>query len=164
MTWLKNLRKETPASPRQSASWPLWHPFNGLDRLFEEMNHLSRTFPEFEGVWGRESVPKLDILESETQLEIHVELPGVEPEKVELSMADGVLTVRGSFEQSEQHQKASASVQERRYGSFERSVSLPDYADLDKASAQFKNGLLTVTLPKKAEVVQKSRRIPVHVV
>lgn len=103
--------------------------------------------------------PLVDIKEEAERFVIHADLPGIDPADVEILMDKGILTIKGerSSESSEQGERYSRV--ERRYGSFHRRFALPDSADPDGIAASGRNGVLTITIPKRPET--KPRRIQV---
>ncbi|RCK53662.1 heat-shock protein Hsp20 [Thalassospira profundimaris] len=104
--------------------------------------------------------PRIDIHEDDTAIELSAELPGVEQDDVDVSVLEGVLTIKGE-KKSTRESKEGARVIERSYGSFTRSFRLPDNIDADNISATFKNGVLTLSLPKVAEQKPEPRKITV---
>ena len=125
-------------------------------RLFHDS--VARMFSEPS---ARPWTPGVDILESENDLVLKADVPGVDPKNIDISMENGTLTLKGErkFENNETHQGYHRI--ERSYGSFARSFALPDTVDVEKVKADFKNGVLTVTLPKKE--VAKPRSVKVEV-
>jgi len=104
--------------------------------------------------------PRVDIREEPDRFVIHADLPGIDPQEVEVLMDKGILTIKGerkgeSGEQTERYTRI-----ERRYGSFHRRFALPDSADADGVAASGRNGVLTITIPKRPET--KPRRIQVE--
>ena len=120
--------------------------------LFEELGPASAT---------RDWVPVLDFAETPDAYVVHVEVPGVDPKDVEISIEDGRLEISGekSAEQSEENQGWFRV--ERSQGAFRRAVELPGAVDTGKVKAEARNGVLTITLPKHAEA--KARKISVSV-
>ncbi|MEY3019238.1 MAG: hypothetical protein RLZZ272_222 [Actinomycetota bacterium] len=108
------------------------------------------------GAWG----PALDVEESEDGYTVHVELPGIASEDVEVSLEDDVLTVRGERRFYEDREADGFRRIERRFGRFHRAVRLPDRVATDRVSATHKDGVLTVVVPKAEEA--KPRRIEVR--
>jgi HSP20 family protein len=131
-----------------------------MDRLFDEM---SRGFGLPRGVWGGEGGAglRLDVKETDKAVEVHAELPGVDEKDVQLELADNVLTIKGEKKQDKQEQDKGYYLVERAYGSFMRRVPLPVEVDEDKVEARFKNGVLTVILPKSPTVEAKTRKIEI---
>ena len=105
-------------------------------------------------------VPATDIVEEGDSLRISLELPGLKPEDVKITLENFVLTVKGEKKQVTE-EKGTVYRYERSYGSFERSFTLPNTVDADKVGAKFENGVLTVSIPKSEKA--KSREIQVKV-
>lgn len=108
---------------------------------------------------GRDFSPSMDILETDDALPVSAEIPGVDPEKLDVNITNGVLTIKGEkqaekVDKSENHHRV-----ERSFGSFSRSFRLPCEVDTAKSDAVFKNGLLKVTIPKAAEAKKASTKI-----
>ena len=106
-------------------------------------------------------MPAVDIAESEKAYEITAELPGMDEKNIEVKVTDGSLTIKGEKQEEKEEKEKDYYLQERRYGSFERSFELPESVDPDKIEASFKKGVLTVTLPKKAEAQKPAKKIEV---
>ena len=103
--------------------------------------------------WPR--APVVDVAERENEYEITAELPGMEEKDIELIVSDDVLTIKGERKEEKEEKNKDYHISERRYGSFQRSFRLPDRVDDNRIDARFKNGLLTVLLPKTAEARSK---------
>jgi HSP20 family protein len=108
------------------------------------------------------SMPSVDVAETENEIEITAELPGMDEKDIDVSVAEGVLTIRGEKKSEVEKQEKDYYLQERTFGSVERVIPLPDSVNLDSASATFKNGVLTVKLAKKPEAVASMKRIPIR--
>jgi HSP20 family protein len=138
-----------------------WEPFRDIARLQDEMSRLfeDRRFGAGESVgW----TPACDIYEDEEGVALRFELAGVDPKDVDVRFENGVLTVKGDRKLEREEKRENYHRIERSYGTFTRSFSLPGTVDADKVKAETKNGVLTITLPKKAEA--KPRAIQVKVV
>ncbi len=105
--------------------------------------------------------PAVDILEKDGNLVLRAELPGMTEKQIELKVEGDTLVLKGERKMDSEDKKENYHRIESFYGSFTRSFRLPETVDADKISAEYKNGVLTVTLPRKPEV--KPREIPVHV-
>jgi HSP20 family protein len=103
-----------------------------------------------------EWVPVVDVLETDNEFQIRAELPGVEKTDVKLSVEKGVLLISGHREQEKEEKGARYHKIERAYGTFARSFTMPDVVDEQKVAAEFKNGVLTVRLPKSEKARPKS--------
>ena len=138
---------------------------NFLARFQDDWERLFgwRGFPETTGLFDRTDSPAIDVVETEEGCEIWADVPGLDRKDIELSIAANVLTLRGEKKSPDKGEKG----QDRLYrdetwtGTFQRSLSLPDSVDPDKVSAEFRDGVLKVTVLKKAE--HKPRQIPVAV-
>jgi HSP20 family protein len=137
-----------------------WEPFRDLARLQDEVNRLldDRAFRAGESVgW----TPPCDIYEDEEAVTLRFELAGVEPKDVDVRFENGVLTVKGERKLERDDKRENYHRVERSYGTFTRSFSLPGTLDPERIKADAKNGVLQITLPKKAEA--KPRAIQVKV-
>ena len=105
--------------------------------------------------------PTADVVEGEKDYKITAELPGMSEKDIEIALAGDVLTLKGEKKEEHEEKGQNRYVSERRYGSFQRSFALPEDADPEKIEAAFKNGVLTVTLPKRPEAQAKQRKIEV---
>jgi len=103
--------------------------------------------------------PAVDVLEKEGNLILHVEVPGMNEKDIDLKLEGNVLTLKGEKKQENEEERNNYHRMERYYGSFSRSFTLPDSVDRDGIRADYKNGILTVTIPQKPEV--RPREIPV---
>jgi HSP20 family protein len=124
-------------------------PFRALrrrDEVFEDF---------FRDMWGRgaEEVmePPAEVAETDTEVTVKMVVPGVEKDQLRVTVDDDLLTVRGEIKKETEETKKSFYSQEIRYGAFQRSVGLPDDVEPGKATAQLKNGMLTVTMPKSKQ-------------
>ena len=164
----------TVTQPAKAADW---QPFEALrsqvDRLFHDFQTgffqapLFRPLPDIELFWRRDLgfnvTPAIDIVEKGNAFEVTAELPGLDVKNVDLQLSDGVLTIKGEKQEEKEEKTKDRYVSERRYGSFRRSLQVPTSVDANKIEASFKNGVLTVTLPKSADAQNKQKTIPVSV-
>ena len=104
----------------------------------------------------------IDITEQEGALRIRAAVPGVEPKDLEIQVEKNVLTIRGEVNQQSESTEVKVYRREVSYGAFSRSVRLPDNLDLDRVDAEFKNGMVTITLPRIPEEKPKSIKITVR--
>jgi HSP20 family protein len=129
-------------------------------RLFEEFfSDFPFSGSLFEG--GDRWTPSVDIMEKEGNLILRAELPGLSEKQIELKLEGNTLTLKGERKMENEDKKGTYHRVESCYGSFTRSFRLPDTVDTDKIHADYKNGILTVTIPQKSEA--KPREIPVGV-
>jgi HSP20 family protein len=132
-------------------------PDTSLARLRGEMDNLFDRFfrdPWGAGAWDSPlnapaAAPRMDLAESENDVTVTMELPGVDPKAVQIDVVGDVLTVRGEKKQEKEERRRNVHYTERQYGSFQRTVQLPHYVDADKVDASYREGLLTITMPKK---------------
>ena len=94
--------------------------------------------------------------------EITAELPGLDEKSIEVKLANGVLSIKGEKQEEKEEKEKDYYRRERSFGSFERSFQLPDDVEEDKIAASFKNGILSVTLPKSAEAQKQAKKIEVR--
>jgi len=167
---VKTGEKKTVAPQR------MWHPFDDLrreiDRLFEDFggqwrSPLSRSFLDVQPFWQREpawtaAAPAVDVAETDKSYEITAELPGLDEKNVEVKFADGVLTIKGEKREEKEEKKKDYYLSERNFGSFQRSFQVPDGVDTDKIEAAFKNGVLSVTLPKKEAASPRQIKVAIQ--
>jgi len=163
-------KETTPASQARQ-----WHPFDNLrreiDRPFDDFGAgfwrtpWRRSLFDVEPFWRREvtfgTTPAVDVVEKDKAYEITAELPGMDEKNVEVQFSDGVLTIKGEKQEEKEEKKKDYYMSERSYGSFRRSFEVPDGIDVEKIEANFKNGVLCVTLPKSPEAQKKEKKIPV---
>lgn len=139
-------------------------PFRDLSDMRSEMNRLFDTFfgrsaptGGFEGVWA----PAVDMYETKNDLVVAVELPGVNEKEVSVSITGDVLTLRGERVHGEEIKQDSYYRGERWFGKFERALPLPFPVQADKVKATYRDGVLTVRLPKAEEIRPKEIKIDV---
>jgi len=127
-------------------------PFRELERMRREMDRLWDSFfeerPRRKGEEVREWLPALDLSETKSDLVVKAEIPGIDPKDIDISLTNDLLTIKGEKKQEREEKEENYHFIERSYGSFTRSIKLPREVQSDKISASYKNGLLTVTLPK----------------
>ena len=131
-----------------------WNPlFADLAAIKDRLNRLHRRDEFYDteevtagGAWA----PVVDIVESENALTVKAELPGIEPRDVAVTIDNNVLTLKGERRLEKEVKKENYHRLERAYGTFARSFALPAFVDAENVKAEFKNGLLIVTVPKKA--------------
>ena len=105
--------------------------------------------------------PSVDVREDDKQIVIEAELPGIDEKNVSVTLQDGVLTVRGEKKFEKKEEQENYHMMERRYGSFMRSMRLPDTVDEENISAKIDKGVLTVTVAKKPGTEKKERTIEI---
>jgi HSP20 family protein len=126
---------------------------DAMDRLFDDA--FTRPLSMADG--GRyRMAPSVDLFETQNEVVIQAALPGIKPEQVEINVTGEMLTLKGQIKEQSESEDKAYHIREQRWGSFERSISLPTAIVADKAKAEFENGVLTVTLPKADEVKPKT--------
>ena len=135
-------------------------PFDEIDRVFGEYFNRNWLRPfrgtKMDDLWGTYEMrsPSMDMIDNDNEIIFRAELPGVDKKDLDVSVSDNLLTIKGTSEKESEKEKDNYYSSEIRKGSFCRSVSLPNNVDGSKVKANFKNGLLELTIPK----VSKSRR------
>lgn len=137
-----------------------WDPFGemlrmqrDLDQIFSRMGVAeSRSAGSPEQGW----MPKIDIKRSGDDLAIHAELPGIKPEDVDIEVTDSVLTLKGERKASEEREDEGWLVRESSYGSFQRSITLPESVDPATIQAKFADGVLELTVPRAFQEIKPS--------
>lgn len=130
-----------------------WDPIRELDSLQGDMNRLFDRFFEGRapGGTGRRWIPAMDLVETEDHLVLRGDLPGMSEDDVNIEIKDGVLTVSGERKAEHEDKGEGYHRVERAFGSFSRSLSLPQGIDPEKIEAKFDEGVLEVRIPKPAE-------------
>lgn len=170
------LSVQTEPKAAEPATTPQpWHPFDSLrrevDRLFQDFEHGSWRSPlrgslfDSPPLWRRQmtwgAAPAVDILEKDGGFEVTVELPGMDEKSIEVNVANGCLTIKGEKQEEKEEKKKDYHLQERHFGSFERRFQVPEGVDASKIEANFRKGVLTVTLPKRAEAKKAEQKIAI---
>ena len=130
---------------------------DAMERLLDD--RFFRPIWQWDG--ERETAPALDLYTTADTVIAKIALPGVKPDDVDVSIADDLVTVRGSFEQQMETTEAGYLTKELSRGSFSRTFTVPSPVRAEAATASFKDGLLTLTLPKTEEVKPKHLKIEV---
>lgn len=147
---------------RREQSQPLQSLQNDINRAFDSFwRGFDLPWPSTSSAWSI-SMPSVDVSESDKEIEVTAELPGIDEKDIDISLAEGVLTIRGEKKSEVEKKEKDYYLQERTFGSIERVVPLPDTIDLDSANATFKNCVLTVKLAKKLEAAAATKRITVR--
>lgn len=138
-------------------------PFNWMQRSMRDL----LGDPLWAPLWAEETgnlkfLPEIEVSEDERAYHVHAELPGIDPKEVELRILGDTLTIKG--EKHEEHEERGKNVHrmERRFGTFQRAITLSHEIDADKVTAKFKNGVLHVTLAKTPEAQRATRRIDIR--
>jgi HSP20 family protein len=147
------LKSLIPVGGERNVSHPASNPFSALqqeiDRLFEGFSRGFSGFP------ARDVMPSMDLSETDKEIEITAELPGLEEKDIQLNVADNVLTIRGEKKNEREETKKDYHLVERSFGSFTRAVQLPEGVNADSIKAVMSKGVLKVTVPKPAPTQTK---------
>ena len=128
---------------------------DAMDRLFEDSFVSPRNWPAPSGM----TEPSLDIFETGSDVVVKAALPGLKPEEVDITMTGDLLNITGETKEETEQKNKNYIRRERRYGSFSRSVTLPEGLEGDKAEAKFENGVLTLTIPKSEQIKPKKIQV-----
>ena len=125
---------------------------NEVDRLFE---NFTAGFPSLGNGMTNVTLPNIDVSETDKEIEITAELPGLEDKDVQINVSDNVLTIRGEKKAEKEQKDKNYRLIERSYGSFERSLELPEGVNADAIKASIDKGVLKVVVPKPAPAQSK---------
>ncbi|NWB84296.1 MULTISPECIES: Hsp20/alpha crystallin family protein [Pseudomonas] len=153
----------------------LWRPLEKLrqqvDHLFEDFTHGSglpsfgRGLFDVEPFWRRElithAMPAVDIVEKDKSFEITAELPGMDQKNIEIKLSNGSLIIKGEKKEDKEEKRKGYHMTERHYGSFERVFNLPTSVEAEKIEANFSKGVLSISLPKKADAMKAEKVVPI---
>lgn len=179
-------KSKTPSRTAAGMAPPMaYSPFmelrHRMDRLFDDVFHgsgfpmMARDWPGFgrDLDWPRDlpgrgtgqaaslADVKFDIGEDDKAIEISAEMPGMDEDDVDLTLSDGVLTIKGEKKAEHEEKDKDYHLTERRYGAFQRSFRLPDTVDEGKVKASFEKGVLKVVLPKSTKAKAKTKKISI---
>lgn len=131
-----------------------------MDRLFDR---FAREYSPLPVARERLSaiVPAVDVKESDKEITVSAELPGMDEKDVDVSVSRGVLTIRGEKKEEKEEKDRNYYRMERSFGSFHRTLALPEGLEIDRAEADFKKGVLTVRIPRSKEAQAAIKKIPI---
>jgi HSP20 family protein len=151
------LKSLIPVGTERAVTRAASDPFSALqreiDRLFEGFSRSFSGFPM------RDVMPKMDVSETDKEIEVIAELPGLEEKDIQLNLSDNMFTIRGEKKNEREEKEKDYHLVERSYGSFTRSVQLPDGVNADGIKAVMSKGVLKVTVPKPAPAQAKKINI-----
>jgi HSP20 family protein len=147
-------------SRRKEGERPIVSLQREMNRLFDDFFGRDFFVEPFRGMG--EWRPAMDVAETDNAVLVKTELPGLDAKDVEISLSGDVLTIKGEKKEEKEEKTKSFHRVERHYGSFERAIRLPASVKADKVEATFKNGVLTIELPKTEESKAKSVKIKVE--
>jgi HSP20 family protein len=149
----------TPRSSRGTPAEPSRDPFQTLR---QEINDLFSSFSTFPSrAWSGDMSPRLDVSETDQELDIDAELPGFDEKDVEVTLAGDTLTIRGERQNGQEDKGKNYRLSERRWGSFTRTITLPFDADPNDVDAKFEKGVLHIAIKKPPSVAAKTAKIPI---
>lgn len=134
-----------------------------IESLFDQVfgpSLVTYVVPETRGVFS----PSIDIKETKKHFKIVSELPGLDSNDIDVSVHDGLLTISGEKKVEKEETEGDYHHVERSFGCFSRTISVPETVDMDNVKSVYRNGVLTITLPKTQKVIEESKRIPVTTV
>ena len=140
-------------------------PFRDFERMRSEMDRLWNSFFErgtLRGEEGGEWLPSLDVAETKNEMVVKAEVPGLDPKDIDISLSDGLLTIKGEKKQEREEKEENYHLVERSYGTFTRSIRIPNEVQSDKINASYKNGVLKIVLPKSEGPKKKEVKIKVE--
>jgi len=129
-----------------------WSPLGEIDRFFDE-----DVFPT---IFDR-AIPTLDVYQTDKEVVVEASIAGIEPEKIDISIEGDALTIKGETERKEEINKENYFRKEIRRGSFRRSIMLPVPVKGSEANAEFKNGMLKISIPKEEKAIPKKVSVKV---
>ncbi len=143
-----------------------WEPFRDLSIVQREMDDMFRRFfgtfaplnifrRELKGEW----YPVMDLYTKDNKFVVHADIPGVDPKDVEISVTGNLLTIKGERKSDVEEKKEGYMFHETSMGVFERTITLPEGVDTAKIHATYKNGVLEVSMPAKAEALPKKVKV-----
>jgi HSP20 family protein len=138
-----------------------WEPFRELRQMQENMDQLWRSFGQGEGEAGNVenwAIP-LDVVQEGDNIIVKASLPGVNPEDIDVSIENDVLTIKGQTKEEREQQEGNYLMRERRSGSFYRALRLPDTLDSDQAQPHYEHGVLSITFPRMES--KRARRLQI---
>ena len=145
------------------ASLMKWEPFEGLSTLRREMDRVFENF--FDGgpqhLWARSMEPAVEVSDTQDTVVVKAQVPGMDKDNIQVSITDDTLTLKGERKEEEKKDDQNYHRQEFRYGTFTRTIALPSAVQADQATAQLKDGVLEIRLPKSAQA--KVKQIPVGI-
>ena len=158
--WGRGNAQQVPGVFHDSARDPFLSLHREVNRLFDDVfRGFGSDLPSFNGMTFAGSWPSVEISDDEKEIRVTAEVPGLEEKDVEVLLGDGVLTLKG--EKRSETEDKDKQFSERFYGRFERRLPLGYEVQEDKADAQFRNGVLTVTLPKSEQAQSQVKRIAI---
>jgi HSP20 family protein len=157
-------KSQTPA-PRDEYHDPFLAFRREVDRIFDDFfsGFGRRAVGSPFGPWST-ATPSMDLTDNEKEIVVTAEMPGLDEKDFEVTVSGDLLTLKGEKKDENEHRNGDAYYMERRFGSFSRSVRLPFEVKDEKVDARYEKGVLTIRVPKPADLQRQARRIDVHTV
>jgi HSP20 family protein len=152
---------KTPADVKeQPYPYPFFALLNDMNKMIDNFFRDFGMAPAHEG--RRTFNPSVDVHDSGGEITVTAELPGMRQEDIEVSLTKNSLTLKGEKKSKKEEKGKGAHLLERTFGAFARTITLPVEVNVDKTKAAFKNGVLTITLPKAERVLKETKKISVE--
>ena len=162
-----NGESTTPMKREQSYPGSLWESTDWMDRWFDNFFSRALSLTPYGSMqsqsgnqWGG-YVPAVNVVDNENEVRVTAELPGIDEKDIELSIYNGVLSLKGEKKAEYEEKKEGYYRSERSYGTFHRSISLPEGVDPEKVEATFSKGVLNITVPKRPESQTGRKKIAI---
>ncbi|GGF12753.1 molecular chaperone Hsp20 [Aliidongia dinghuensis] len=150
-------RKTGRLARRDEGEHPILALHREMNRIFDNFwDQSGQPFGEFGG-----GFPRADVVETDKAVEVSLELPGLDDKDIDVSVTEDLLTIRGEKKAEREEREKSYFLSERSFGAFHRAIPLPRGVNASEAKAEYKKGVLTVTIPKTPEAQSKMKRIEV---
>lgn len=152
-------RRREERSLAERAPEPFGYLRNQINRVFDDFWGEPWLGPRNEmaaGFW-----PQVDVTETDKEIKVSAEIPGVEPKDLDVTVEDNMLTIKGEKKYEREEKEKGQYRMERSYGSFQRAIELPAEVDESRAKAEFKKGVLRLTLPKRPGAQSRRKKIPI---
>ena len=146
------MRNFLPTLRRGTNDWMATPHWSMFDKLFDEFGLANREE-------NKEWLPSVDVSETEDHVVVRAEVPGMDKKDIDITLSNGLLTIRGEKKMEKKEEKENYRFVESRYGSFSRSLRVPEGVEAEKIEANYKDGVLKVTIPKGES--EKSRKIEI---
>ncbi len=168
--WMREFRREMEHSfdsRYDPSGGRLYHgdePFQWLQEVQDEMDHFfdrsrARWQPMEDASFAMVWTPRVDMYEDDDNVVVRVDLPGMDKDGIEITVTGSILTLKGEKKEEKEIKQEDYQRWERSYGSFQRSITLPPYADIDHVVSSYKDGVLEIKFPRKAEPVRKQIKL-----
>ncbi|HPL63886.1 MAG: Hsp20/alpha crystallin family protein [Syntrophales bacterium] len=153
----RRMRGGLPA--KREGEWPFLSFQREMNRLMDDF--FSSDVAKLAEPWGRQVFsPSLDVKETDEEIKVSAELPGLDEKDIEVTLTGDALVLKGEKKEEKEEKEGNYYRVERRFGSFRRAVTLPEGIDADKAEAKFEKGVLTINIPKTGKEPE-SKKIPI---